>query len=215
MFSTSAYTRRENVASVAPPIECFDKNTGVYILGCKVERSDEDVHRNCNNSEPHTAGEDCVTKRSVHIENQRHYCINSKTRKTIEDCIVKRVDENDESSTMECWDNAKNTTIALCIVGRSELPPPECMDPITGEYIVGCIYNEPPLLSPPECFDAVTGNCIADCCHDKRWQSPPTPRNEEVDSSPLPAVLTGNSHVAVIPVPNHWQVSRRISEAFH
>lgn len=42
-FSTSAYPPQGNKASVTPADDCFDKETGAYILGCKVGRSENSV----------------------------------------------------------------------------------------------------------------------------------------------------------------------------
>lgn len=37
-FSTSAYPPQGNKASVTPADDCFDKDTGAYVMGCNVER---------------------------------------------------------------------------------------------------------------------------------------------------------------------------------
>jgi hypothetical protein len=42
-LSTSAYASQGNKASVTPADDCFDKETGAYILGCKVARAEESV----------------------------------------------------------------------------------------------------------------------------------------------------------------------------
>lgn len=39
-FCTSAYPSQSNEASVTPAHDCFDEQTGAYILGCKIERSE-------------------------------------------------------------------------------------------------------------------------------------------------------------------------------
>ena len=216
----------ENRASVIPPAECFDRETGVYILGCKIGHSDnlKNVQLSCFSTETGKIIESCIAKRADQQDESSAIgcwdnalnktvlecptgrsdsdeklrpplCVSAETGEIIDDCVDKRAESSEDSCALECWDPVKNMSLPCCLVDRSELPPPECMDPTTGKYTVPCAYTKRSRVPPPGCVDPVTGKCIADCCYDKRWEkcfdpvtgkmTCKTPRDEAVTSSPL------------------------------